>query len=142
MERDPKGEEEMKRGELIDRLSATVNAMWRECSYASGWGVNRGENKKDSITDPFTGNHYTPMDWLVFAEKYIHEAKLAWANYTPDRRAVTVRLLKAGYLMLKAVAVTHTVEEIETLGGYSSSRYPVLEGGLQRMKDELQGEKK
>lgn len=132
----------MTREEMVIRLEKVFEAVRRECAYAAGWGRNRGENKKDSITDPFTGNLYTPMDWLVFAEKYIHEAKLAWANYTPDRRAVTVRLLKAGYLMLKAVAVTHTVEEIETLGGYSSSRYPILEGGLQRMKDELQGEKK
>ncbi len=128
----------MLRETLVLRLEEVFEAVRREYAYAAGWGKNRGEKKKDSITDPFTGSPYTPMDWVVFAEKYIHEAKLSWANYIPDRRAVTVRLLKAGYLLLMAVAVTHTHKQIRSLGGYSSNRYPILHGGLERMTEELQ----
>lgn len=124
-------------------LEPAFEAVRREEVYARGWGNDRQkpEGKKDHFRDVKTGMPYRPMDWIAFAEKYIADAKLAWANYTPDERAVTVRLLKAAYLLLAAISTNHTPEEIATLGGYSSSRFPIHHGGLQAMKEAIAEEK-
>ena len=124
-------------------LEQVFEAVRREEAYARGWGdpKQRPDGKKDHYTDLKTGLPYRPMDWIAFAEKYIQDAKLAWANYTPDERGVTVRMLKAAYLLLAGVAVSHTPDEIETLGGYSSNRYPIHHGGLQAMKESIEREK-
>ena len=81
-----------------------------------------------------TGEPYGIFDFLVFAEKYLDEAKLAHANYTPDRGAIRIRLLKAASLLVTALQVHGSEEDFERLAGVSSSKFPVMHGGLELLR--------
>jgi hypothetical protein len=100
----------------------------KEDAYAQGWA--RGGRKKDAYQCVSTGLPFTLMEWVVFAEKYLDEAKVAYANYTPDMGAVRIRLLKAASLLVSALQVHGKEDDIERLAGISSSRFPILHGGL------------
>ncbi|MCI0559645.1 MAG: hypothetical protein MN733_14220 [Nitrososphaera sp.] len=117
-------------------LESVFDAVRREEMYARGWGKPRPEapNKQDHFTSTRTGWPFSLVEWMVFAEKYLNEARLAYANYTPDHRAVAVRMLKAAYLLLAGIEVNLTKQEIGTIGGHSSNKFPILHGGLATFK--------
>lgn len=102
--------------------------LTKEDRYAQGWG--KGGRKKDAYVSASTGQPFGLMDWIVFAEKYLDEAKLAYANYTPDQGAVRIRLIKAASLLVSALTVHGQPEDLERLAGVSSSKFPILHGGL------------
>jgi len=111
--------------------------LTKEDAYAQGWGADRKDfpSKKDNTTSIEDGQPYGMMDWIVFAEKYINEAKLAWANYTPDSRAVRIRLMKAASLFVTALEVHGQESDLDDIAGVSSTKYPIFEGGLQTYKE-------
>ena len=104
----------------------------KENEYAQGWGKH--QNKGDSYTSIEDKQPYGMMDWLVFAEKYTDEAKLAWSNYTPDSRAIRSRILKAASLLVTALEVHGQESDLEDIAGVSSTKYPIYEGGLKTFK--------
>jgi hypothetical protein len=79
------------------------------------------------------------MDWLVFAEKYLNDAKTAWAGYTPDKRAITCRLLKAASLLVTCLTVHCSESDLEQIAGVSSTNFPIYTKGL---KDKEEADKK
>jgi hypothetical protein len=104
----------------------------KEDDYAQGW--NRDAQGNDVGND---GRH-SYMDWIVFAEKYIDEAKLTYSNYTPDARAVRIRILKAANLLINALVNHGQSSDLEDIAGVSSTKYPILYGGLktfQQLRD-------
>ena len=94
------------------KMNQVFEAIVREAEYAKGWS----RPGKDQFTDPRTGLPYRPMDWIVFAEEYIAQAKVAWVRYTPDERAVAVRMLKAVYLLIAGIITNFSEEEILSIG--------------------------
>lgn len=106
--------------------------LTKEDAYAQGWGQHK--NKGDSYTSLEDGQPYGLMDWVIFSEKYANEAKLAWANFTPDSRAVRIRLLKAASLLVTALQVHGLPSDLEDIAGVSSNRYPLFPGGLEAFK--------
>lgn len=111
----------MKREEVYEMLT-------KENEYAQGWA--KGGRKKDAYVSASTGQVFTLMEWLIFAEKYLDEAKLAYANYTPDQGAVRIRLMKAASLLVTALQLHGKDDDLERLAGVSSSKFPILHGGL------------
>lgn len=112
--------------------------LTKEDNYAQGWG----EGKKtvhpafpDHVVSRSTGEPFGIFDFLVFAEKYLDEAKLAHANYLPDNGAVRIRLIKAASLLVTALQVHGRPEDIERLAGVSSSKFPIMHGGLELLKE-------
>ncbi len=112
--------------------------LTKEDAYAQGWA--KGDRKKDAAMCASTGLPFTLMEWLVFAEKYLNESKVAYANYTPDMGAVRIRLLKAASLLVSALQVHGKEDDLERLAGVSSSKFPILHGGLATF-DQLTNEK-
>lgn len=118
---------------FLDR-SAIYEMLTKENAYAGAWGKG-----KESIHPAFpahtvsrrTGQPFTESEWMDFAQKYLDEARLALANYTPDMRAVRIRMLKAASLIVTALQVHGDAADIEDIAGVSSNKYPVLHGGLQ-----------
>lgn len=102
--------------------------LTKEDAYAQGWA--KGGRKKDANVSPDNGEPFSLMEWLVFAEKYLDEAKLAYSNYTPDRGAIRIRLIKAASLLVTALTLHGAEDDPERLAGVSSSKFPVLHGGL------------
>lgn len=100
----------------------------KENEYAQQWNRNaKGEDVGNDGTHGY-------MDWIVFAEKYTDEAKLCFSNYTPDARAVRIRILKAASLLVTALVTLGNVNDIEDIAGVSSTKYPILAGGLDTYK--------
>ena len=121
-------------------LEPVFDAVRREEMYARGWGRPRPEApaKDDHVSrTDFPNVPWSLADWVVFAEKYLLEAKLAYANYTGDRRVIAVRLLKAAYLLLAAIETNLTEQEIATIGGVSSTAFPFQNRGLLGFLDEM-----
>lgn len=115
-------------------LEPVFQAVRREEMYARGWGRPRPESplKADHLTRPdFPNVPWSEADWIVFAEKYLLEAKLAYANYTGDPRVVAIRMLKAAYLLLAGIETNLTEQEIGEIGGVSSKKFPFQNDGLQ-----------
>ncbi len=102
--------------------------LTKEDEYARAWSKNG--RKKDSRHSVEMGEAFTLMDWLVFVEKYLNEAKLAYANYCPDRGAIRIRLIKAASLLVSALECHGKEEDLGRLAGVSSSEFPILQGGL------------
>src|SRR3989344_825225 len=111
----------IKRERVYDMLT-------KEDQYAQGWGKNG--RKKDAYVSVSTGQPFTLMEWIIFAEKYLDEAKLAYANYTPDLGTIRIRLIKATSLLVSALQVHGKLEDLERLAGISSSKFPILHGGM------------
>lgn len=112
---------------MIER-EKVYEMLSKEDAYAQGWA--KGGRKKDAYTSATTGQVFSLMEWVVFAEKYLNEAKLAYANYTPDQGAVRIRLLKAASLLVSALEVHGKEDDFERLAGVSTTKFPVLHGGL------------
>jgi hypothetical protein len=111
--------------------------LTKEDNYAKGWG----EGKKtvhpefpDHVVSRSTGEPFGVFDFLVFAEKYLDEAKLAHANYTPDRGAIRIRLIKAASLLVTALQVHGAEDDWDRLAGVSSTKFPIMHGGLELLK--------
>jgi hypothetical protein len=109
-----------------------------EDRYASGWGEAKASSVPvfpDHSVNADTGMPFSMMEWLVFAEKYIDEAKVAYGNYVPDLRAIRIRLLKAASLLVTALQVHGENSDLNDIAGVSSTNYPIIHGGLQAYKD-------
>lgn len=102
--------------------------LTKEDNYAQGWA--KGGRKQDAYVSTTTGQPFSLVEWVLFAEKYLDEAKLAYINYTPDLGAIRIRLLKAASLLVSALQVHGKEEDLERLAGVSSSKFPILHGGL------------
>ena len=103
--------------------------LTKENDYAQGW------NRSPEGEDPGNDQNWGYMDWIIFAEKYLSEAKLAWAEYTPDERAVRIRIMKAASLLVTALENLGKDSDLQDIAGISSTKYPVLKGGLQTYKN-------
>jgi hypothetical protein len=107
--------------------------LTREDNYAAQWSKDKEATNPDfpdHTVSRTTGNPFSLMDWIVFAQKYIDEAKECYANFTPDQRAVRIRLLKAASLFVTALQVYGEPTDMEEIAGISSTNYPILRGGL------------
>lgn len=111
---------------MDEKMERVFEAIVREAEYAKGWS----RPGKDQFMDPRTGLPYRPMDWIVFAEEYIAQAKLAWVRYTPDENAVAVRMLKAAYLLVAGIMTNFSDAQIDFIGGKSSNKFPIHEPGI------------
>jgi|SRR3990167_8348747 len=114
---------------MINR-EEVYTALSQENAYAQEW------NRSASGYDPGNDQRWGLMDWIVFAEKYLNDAKAAWAGYTPDRRAVTIRILKAANLLVTGLSSHCSPEEIASIAGVSSNQFPIYRGGLQDKRKE------
>lgn len=102
--------------------------LTKENEYAQRWA--KGGRKQDAYVEATTSQPFSLMDWVVFAEKYLNEAKLAYANYTPDQGAVRIRLLKAASLLVSALEAHAKEDDLSRLAGVSATKFPILHGGL------------
>lgn len=110
---------------MIDR-NMVYEMLDKENAYAHGWAKGK---EADHISRD-TGVPFSMMDWLIFTEKYLAEAKLAYANYCPDLGAIRIRFIKAASLLVTALQCHGQYEDLERLAGVSSSKFPILGGGL------------
>lgn len=116
---------------MIDR-KLIYEMLSKEDDYAQGW------NRDASGNDVGNDQNWGYMDWIVFAEQYIAAAKTCWSNYTPDDRAVRIRILKAASLLVTALQVHGKETDLEDIAGVSSNTFPIYEEGLQVYKNETQ----
>lgn len=122
------------------RRNEVYRMLTKEDNYARGWGEGKEQVNPifpDHVVTRSTGQPFGIFDFVIFAEKYLNEAKLAHANFTPDNGAIRIRLIKAASLLVTALQVHGSDTDIERLAGVSSSKFPILHGGLQTMKDLL-----
>ena len=112
---------------MIER-ERVYEMLTKEDAYAQKWA--KGGRKQDACVSATTGLPFSLMEWVVFAEKYLDEAKLTYANYTPDQGAVRIRLLKAASLLVSALEVHGREDDLERLAGVSSAKFPILHGGM------------
>ena len=112
---------------MLER-SKVYDMLTKEDEYAQKWA--KGGRKESTYDDATTGLPFSLADWIIFTEKYIDEARLALANYTPDQGAVRIRLIKAASLLVSALQVHGKEDDLERLAGVSSSKFPILHGGL------------
>jgi hypothetical protein len=115
--------------------------LTKEDQYASGWGEAEGEKSNPVFPEHTinyeTGDPFSLMDFIVFTEKYLNDAKAAYSNYCPDNGAVRIRLIKAASLLVTALQVHGKFEDLELLAGKSSDKtYPIRYGGLAVLQDE------
>ena len=117
----------------------TVVAMIeKEYEYAKGWAKGgRKISKVEGVEDhdvhplpPLTGTPYSVADFMVFADKYLDEARQAMQNFTPDGGAVRIRVLKAVGLLIRALMVHGRENDLARIAGVSSRDFPVIGGGL------------
>jgi hypothetical protein len=113
----------------ISSRQDVYDALTREDEYAQGWALG-GTRKADAYVNGRTGDPFSEMEWIVFVEKYLAEAKLCYANYTPDMRAVHIRLLKAASLLVSALTTGATPEDLTAIAGVSSTKFPMFRRGL------------
>lgn len=114
------------------------DALTAEDNYAKAWSKGN-QSKVDGVPDHMvrheTGIPFSEAEWVIFAEKYLAEMKLAYANFVPDNRALTSRLLKAASMLIAAIQTNAVDEqELKDIAGVSSTKYPVLTGGLAQFK--------
>lgn len=119
---------------------AEVYAMLtKEDQYAQGWGKGKAPNETAKafpghVVSRTTGDPFSECELVTFAEKYLAEFKMAEANYCPDRRATRIRLLKAASLLVTALQVHGSVDDLADIAGVSSSKFPIIAGGLSAFK--------
>ena len=113
----------------------------KEGEYAKGWGGADGDRKISKVegiedhdvhagtTGP-EGQPFSLADWFVFADKYWQEIPLAMSNFTPDGGSVRIRMIKAASMMVRALMIYGRPSDLERLAGVSSSKFPILHGGL------------
>jgi len=120
----------------------------REMEYSRGWA--KGKDKSVAVEGvdpsdvhrlpPLSGQPYSIMDFMTFAEKYWDEAKEAYTNFTPDGGAVRIRLIKVLNLLARALMVHGRPSDLERLAGKSSADFPVIGGGLKKFDEVTTGE--
>lgn len=117
---------------FLDR-DIIASLLAKEESYSKQWA----ETKESSVAgipahacSRSTGLPYDNASWIIFAEKYLNEAKLALAGFTPDSRAVRIRILKAASCLVTALQVHGANNDYTDIAGVSSSKYPVGRGSL------------
>jgi hypothetical protein len=125
---------ELEAGLTVPRQSV-LDAIVVEDQYAHGWGLG-GTRKPSPYTSVRTQRAFSEMEWIVFAEKYLSEAKLGYANYVKDVRSIHIRILKAASLLVNALATHSTEEQLKDIAGVSSSKYPIFTQGLKDLKDD------
>lgn len=125
---------ELEAGLTIPRQSV-LEAMVVEDQYAHGWGLG-GTRKLSLYVSVRTQQAFSEMDWIVFAEKYINEAKLGYANYVKDVRSIHIRILKAASLLVNAIATHASEEQLKDIAGVSSSQYPFFSQGLKDLLED------
>lgn len=108
-------------------------ALSREDAYAHGWTA--GDRKSDPYVSVRTGQAFSAMEWIVFVEKYLNEAKIAYANYLTDENVVNIRLLKAASLLVSALTCSASPKDLEKIAGVSSTKFPINRRGLQDLVD-------
>jgi hypothetical protein len=122
--------------------STVFEMIRKEGEYAAGWAKGQKVSKVEGVSEenvhslpPLTGQPYSIADYMAFAKKYWEEAELSMSNFTPDGGATRIRLLKVVSLLTRALAVHGRASDLERLAGVSSSKFPILAGGLQTFKD-------
>jgi len=125
---------ELEAGLTIPRQSV-LDALVVEDQYAHGWGLG-GKRKPSPYTSVRTQQAFSEMEWIIFAEKYLAEAKLGYANYVKDVRSIHIRILKAASLLVNALATHSTEEQLKDIAGVSSTQYPLFSRGLQDLKED------
>ena len=114
----------------------------KEYKYAHRWKKDKETTVPgfpDNTVSRTTGTPFSLMDWVTFADKYLSEAKEAYANYCPDLATVRIRLIKAASLLVTALQVHGSRGDIERLAGVSSTKFPILTGGLATFESMKQG---
>lgn len=114
----------------LSTRAAVYDALTREDEYAQGWAGPDASRKADAYVSARTGLPFSSMEWIVFAEKYLNEAKLAYSNYMEDQNVVNIRLLKAASLLVSALTTSATPEDLQKIAGVSSSKFPFNQRGL------------
>lgn len=115
---------------MIDR-EKVYEGLTTEDKYAQGWGdskTSKDSETPDHMVNRHTGLPFSEMEWIVFAEKYINEAKLGYANYTPDLRTTHIRMLKAASLLVSGLQACNA--DIDSIAGVSSTKFPINTQGL------------
>ncbi len=112
--------------------------LTKENDYAKGWEKDKESQKPpfpDHTVNRTSGEPFSMMDWIVFAEKYLKDAKEGYANYCPDLRVIRIRMLKAASLLVTALQVHGEETDLEDIAGVSSNKFPALRGGLETFKE-------
>jgi hypothetical protein len=110
------------------------DALTREDEYAQGWAGPNQSRKTDAYVSARTGEPFSEMEWIIFAEKYLNEAKSGYANYVKDMNVIRIRLLKAASLLVSALTTTATPEDLQKIAGVSSTKFPIFKDGLCDLK--------
>jgi hypothetical protein len=114
----------------------------KENEYAAGWRKGQKISQVEGIHEedvhalpPLAGQPYSISDYMAFSKKYWDEAELSLSNYTPDGGSTRIRILKVVALLTRALQVHGRASDLERLAGVSSSKFPILSGGLQTFLD-------
>jgi hypothetical protein len=134
--------------EVMITQEQVFEMIQKEAEYAAGWGKGtRKLSQVEGVSDadvhslaPLAGQPYSMIDFMVFAKKYWDEAELAYANFTPDGGAVRIRILKVVSLLVRALQVHGRASDLERLAGVSSSKFPVIVGGLKAFDESSSAE--
>lgn len=121
---------------------AIYEMLTKENEYAKGW------DRKNPNSDVFpahtvsreSGEPFTLIEWLNFAQKYLDEARLAHSNYCPDLATLRIRFIKAASLLVTALQVHGDETDLNIAGISSSTHYPVIHGGLAAYKASKEGQ--
>src|SRR5208282_2996512 len=121
-----------------------MECVRKEGEYAQGWSKgSRKISKVEGVSDAdvhcgpsgWDGIPYSLCDWWVFAKKYWDEIPLSLSNFTPDGGSVRIRMIKVVSLLVRGLMLYGKPSDLERLAGVSSSKFPILAGGLQTFTD-------
>jgi hypothetical protein len=116
---------------------AVYAALTKEDGYAQAWAKGK-KSKVDGVPDHMvsrkTGFPFSEIEWVNFAELYLDEAKKGHANFVPDTRAITIRLLKAASMLIAAIQTSATEQDLADIAGVSRTKFPTMTGGLATFK--------
>lgn len=128
-------------GLTIDEVFALIR---KEHEYAKGWAkgsrkISAVEGIEDSDVHAGTtgpaGQPFGLSDFFLFAQKYWDEIPLSMSNFTPDGASVRSRIIKVVSLLVRALMIYGRPSDLERVAGVSSSKFPILAGGLQTFND-------
>lgn len=117
----------------------------KENAYATKWAKgSRKVSKVEGVSDDAVhagtggpaGQPFSISDWWIFARKYFNEIPDAIANYMPDGGSARIRIIKTVSLLVRCLMIYGRTSDLERLAGVSSSKFPVLGGGISTF-DEL-----
>ena len=118
-----------------------IELIRKEGEYAKGWGGKDGKRKISAVegiddhdvhagTCGPAGQPFSLADWFLYAKKYWDEIPLAMSNFTPDGGSVRIRMIKVASMLVRALMIYGRPSDLERLAGVSSSKFPILHGGL------------